>query len=199
MTEPKSPDRPAPAAEARDALDQRIAEALRARPAASAADDPDDELILRVLEDRASPGERARVAASPLAAEKLAILSDSAGPVGVGARYVFAVADGHLELLRGPTDPVSTQGRACELHHPISGIVSRIRIELQTSALAVEVKLLPGALAALRQGGRALDSAPADDAGKILFTCLRPDRYELELGMSGAVIGIVVLEFLSAC
>jgi hypothetical protein len=74
------PDRPSPpsARPGRDAVDLAIAKALRAAPSVpvAVAAEPDDDAILRVLEGRADPAERARVEAAPLAAEKLAILRD---------------------------------------------------------------------------------------------------------------------------
>jgi hypothetical protein len=71
-------DRPPSPADRRDAVDVQVAKALRSPPAvpAAIADEPDDDAILRVLEGRADPAERARVEAAPLAAEKLAILGN---------------------------------------------------------------------------------------------------------------------------
>jgi hypothetical protein len=50
----------------------------------------------------------------------------------------------------------------------------------------------------LRREGRTLDSVPTDAHGSALFTGLAANRYEVEVRSAGAVVGVMLLEFLSA-
>jgi hypothetical protein len=219
VSEPKSPG------DERDALDERIAAALRPRPVPPAGDDDLDELVLRVLDGNADAEETRRVLASPLATEKLAILRESmasaSAPLVSAARYVFAVARGALEFLRGATAPVVAPNLAwavrsggpaqpepfCEFHHPFQSVDAHVRVEQvsrpdATPAIDLEVRLseagapLTQARVTLRREGQTLDSIPTDAAGSALFTGLAVERYELELRRSGGVVGVMVLEFL---
>jgi len=210
----------------RDELDRRIARALREGPTppAPGADDPDDDVLLRVLEGRASADDEARVQASAYARERLVILRESLAdaqpapaPLGAAAGYVFAVARDLLQMVRGATEPVAAPGLAwavrsgapagepfCEFHHQWSAVDAHVRVEQVATRLDLQVRLsaagapLERARVTVRREGRTLDSAPTDANGSAMFTGLAPDAYEVEVRATGTVVGVMLLEFLPA-
>jgi hypothetical protein len=220
----------------RRALDRKVGQL----PPAS---DLDDDLILRYVDGAVSASERETVERHFLidrdAKERVGILAGAFDAAGISrevaapegaltragetvSRYVFHVADGFLDLLRGnPTGhalaPASVRGASAAAKAPSGFQIDREfataqgalsahfelhaeRADVDAGALAdlvVHVDLggkpVEGVRCKLLRDGRAIDSREVEAVG-CTFNRLTPARYDIELRKGGVELGRVLFD-----